>query len=203
MYKRQRYHIRDGYLGIGGVASENADPVNVLLGYTSFGPRISMAKLLTPRDQLSANATYEWRSYYSSPLTNGNALTVNGVWTHALDSTSNVALLLSYENVTQQLAYNSYQDVSFGLGAYKELSHGITLQGQGTVRLATFDAQNPLTLTTRQDQNLTGSITLTKRDWNILGFAPSLNYTYTNNFSNIELYDFNSHSVDLRFTKNF
>ena len=198
-----RYLIKDGYLGIGGAASESADPINMALAYTSVGPRISMAKLLTPRDQLTASALYEWRNYVSSPTSNGNALTVNAVLTHALDSTSNIALLGGYENVTQQISYNSYQDVSVGLGAYKELPHGVTAQLQGTARFAGFDDVNPFTLSTSQDQNLTGSITLTKRDWNLYGFAPSLNYTYTRNFSNISLYDFDSHNVDFRLTKDF
>ena len=198
-----RYLIQDGYLGFGATAYEGADPINLALAYTSYGPRLSLAKLLTPRDQLTASAAYEWRNYYNNPAANGNALIVNAVLTHALDSTSNVALLLGYENITQTIAYNSYQDVTFGLGAYKELSHGITLQGQGTLRLAGFNDINPIQLQTRQDQNFTGSINLTKRDWNILGFAPSLNYTYTRNFSNNDVFDFNSHAVDLRLTKNF
>jgi outer membrane protein len=198
-----RYLIKDGYLGIGAAASEGADPINMDLAYTSIGPRISMAKLLTARDQFTASALYEWRNYVTSPMSNGNALTINAVLTHALDSTANIALLGGYENVTQQLAFNSYQDVSVGLGAYKEFSHGITAQVQGTARFAGFDDVNPFTLSTRQDQNLVGSITLTKRDWNLYGFAPSLNYTYTRNFSNIELYDFESHNVDFRLTKNF
>lgn len=198
-----RYLIKDGYLGFGGAASESADPINMDLAYTSIGPRISMSKLLTQRDQLTASALYEWRNYVTSPTSNGNALTVNAVLTHALDSTSNIALLGGYENVTQQLAFNSYQDVSVGLGAYKELPHGITAQLQGTARFAGFDDVNPFTLSTRQDQNLTGSITLTKRDWNLFGFAPSLNYTYTRNFSNISLFDFDSNNIDFRLTKNF
>ena len=198
-----RYLIKDGYLGFGGAASESADPINLDLAYTSVGPRISMAKLLTQRDQLTASALYEWRNYVTSPTSNGNALTVNAVLTHALDSTANIALLGGYENVTQQLAFNSYQDVSVGLGVYKELPHGITAQLQGTARFAGFDDVNPLTLSTRQDQNLVGSITLTKRDWNLYGFAPSLNYTYTRNFSNISVYDFYSHNVDFTLTKNF
>ena len=198
-----RYLIKDGYLGFGGAASESADPINLDLAYTSVGPRISMSKLLSQRDQITASVLYEWRNYATSPTSNGNALTINAVLTHALDSTSNIALLGGYENVTQQLAFNSYQDVSVGLGAYKEFSLGITAQVQGTARFAGFDDVNPFTLSTRQDQNLVGSITLTKRDWNLYGFAPSLNYTYTRNFSNISLYDFDSNSVNLSLTKNF
>jgi len=198
-----RYLIKDGYLGFGAIASESVDPINLLLAYNSYGPRFSAAKLLTPRDQLTASASYEWRNYNLNPSSNGNAITLSGVWTHALDSTSNVALLLGYENVTQQVSYNSYQDVSVGLGGYKELSHGLTLQGQAALRLAGFDDVNPIMLATRQDTNFTAAITATKRDWNIIGFAPSLNYTYTRNFSNNALYDFDAHSVDFRLTKNF
>ena len=198
-----RYLIRDGYLGLGGVASESADPINLSLGYISYGPRVSLSKLLTPRDQLTASAIYEWRNYNTSPTSNGNALIVNGVLTHALDSTANIAFLGGYEHVTQQMAFNSYQDVTLGLGFYKELPSGITLQGQGTARFAGFDDVNPLQGFTRQDQNLTGSVTVTKRDWNLFGFAPSVNYTYTRNFSNISLFDFDSHNVDFRLTKNF
>jgi outer membrane protein len=44
---------------------------------------------------------------------------------------------------------------------------------------------------------------LTKRDLNIFGFAPSLEYTYTDNISNISLFDYDSHAIDFRLTKDF
>jgi outer membrane protein len=158
---------------------------------------------LTQRDQLTASALYEWRNYANNPSSNGNAFTANAVLTHALDSTANVALLLGYENVTQQIDYNSYQDVSFGLGAYQEFTGGFTVQTQAALRLAGFNAVNPFQGATRQDQNLSGSINLTKRDWNIMGFAPSLTYSYTRNFSNNTIYDYDAHALDFRLTKNF
>jgi len=40
-------------------------------------------------------------------------------------------------------------------------------------------------------------------NWNWAGFAPSLNYTYLRNFSNISLYDYDSHALDFRLTKDF
>jgi hypothetical protein len=198
-----RYLFSDSYVGIGGVSSQAVDPLNRNLAYSSYGPRVSMELMLTPRDQLSTSAIYEWRNYPGSPDANGNALLLSSVLTHAIDSSSNVALILGYENVVQQVDFASYYDGTVGFGFYKELPKGITLEGQGTARFAGFDAVNPLAMTTRYDENLTGSLTLTKRDWNIYGFAPSLNYTYTRNFSNIAVYDFDSHSVDVRLTKNF
>jgi hypothetical protein len=198
------HHLMDdGYYGIGAAMSEAADPVNRDLAYFSYGPRVSLVKQINAQNQLQLNAGYEWRNYYASPATDGTALSFSGVLTHALDSTANVALITGYENVTQQLLYNSYQDGTLGTGFYKEMAHGFTLEGQGLARYARFDDIYPGKPDARSDLNLTGSLTVTKRDWNIMGFAPSLNYTYVRNFSNVELFDFNSHSLDLRLTKNF
>ena len=198
-----RYLTGRGYVGVGGVASEGVDTINRALSYTSYGPRLSILHRLSERDQMQVSATYEWRNYAGSPVNNGTALTLSSVFTHAIDSSSNAALILGYDSVTQQNAFNSYYGGTFGLGFYKELPRGFTVQGQGTAHIAQFYDQNPFTLTTRYDDNLTGSLTFTKRDWNWFGFAPSLNYTYVRNFSNISLYDFDSHSVDFRLTKDF
>ncbi|MBG1233014.1 surface lipoprotein assembly modifier [Aestuariivirga litoralis] len=193
----------NGFVGFGAIASEGIDPEGVNLTYNSYGPRVSFLRRFSPRDQLSGSATYEWRTYQNNPTSNGTALTVSAVLTHALDASANVAMIGGYENVSQQLDFNSYQDLTVGAGFYKEMQHGITLQGQGTARFAIFDAENPFTLSTRQDTLLTGALTLTKRDWNWFGFAPALNYTYQRNFSNISLYDFDSHALDFRLTKDF
>lgn len=198
-----RYLTTNGYLGFGGIATEGVDTQARALNYTGYGPRMSVVQRLTQRDQLSASLGYEWRNYPGSPTYNGNALTASSVLTHALDSSSNVALILGYDSVTQQLDYNSYFGGTLGLGFYKEMSHGFTVQGQGTAHLAHFYATYPYQTFDRADENLTGSLTLTKRDWNWFGFAPSLNYTYVRNFSNISLFDFDSHAVDFRLTKDF
>ncbi|MDE2384559.1 MAG: DUF560 domain-containing protein [Alphaproteobacteria bacterium] len=198
-----RYDLPDGYVGFGGVGTQAMDPVQVSMSYNSYGPRVSFAKLISPQNQLSGSALYEWRHYPQSPTSEGTALQITAVLTHAIDQTANVALITGYENVNQQLSFNSYQDATIGFGFYKELSHGFTVQGQATARFAGFKDINPFQAYARMDQNYTGSITLTKRDWNWVGFAPSLNYTYTRNVSNMALYDFDSHSLDFRLTKEF
>ena len=198
-----RYLFSDNYFGLGGVSSQSIDSLNRNLAYTSYGPRASIQLMLSPRDQLAGSATYEWRNYQNDPAATGHALLLSSILTHAIDSSANVALIIGYENVVRQIDFGSYYDGTIGFGFYKELPKGVTLEGQGSVRLAGWDAVNPLAGYTRYDQNFTGSITLTKRDWNLLGFAPSLNYTYTRNVSNIAVWDYDSHSVDLRLTKKF
>jgi outer membrane protein len=198
-----RYLFGDNYVGLGAVASQSVDAINYNFAYTSVGPRLSSQLMLTPRDQLVTSAIYEWRYYKYDPLSKGNALLLSAIMTHAFDSSSNIALILGYENVKTQLDFGSYHDATAGLGFYKELPKGITLEGQGTARFAGFYGVNPVVLETRYDTNLTGSLTLTKRDWNWFGFAPSVNFTYTRNFSNMEIYDYDSAGFDFRLTKNF
>jgi outer membrane protein len=200
-----RYLLQDGYVGLGAVATEGIDTIAMNVGYYSFGPRISFSKMLSQRDQLSGSATYEWRNPVGAPQANTTAFQSSATLTHALDESSNVALIAGYDNVGHFLPYNAYQAETFGLGFYKEVPWGVTVEGQGTARLAQFADGNPFVAGTpiRIDQRLTASTTLTKRDWNWFGFAPSVNYTYVRNFSNIELYDYDSHSVDFRLTKDF
>jgi hypothetical protein len=90
-----------------------------------------------------------------------------------------------------------------GLGFYKELPMGITAQVSGEARLSDFDDVNLFVGTVRKDERYSANLTLTKRDLEIHGFAPSLSYTYTLNQSNIALYDFDSHAVEARLTKSF
>ncbi len=198
-----RYILNGGYFGVGAVGSQAIDTQALNVGYYSYGPRVSFAKMLSQRDQLSGSGTYEWRNPVGATFANSNALQINATLTHAIDASSNVAILGGYDNVTNFLSFNAYQAETFGLGFYKEMPLGLTVEGQGTVRLAQFANVMPIYGTTRTDQRYTGSATFTKRDWNWFGFAPSVNYTYTRNVSNIDLYDFDSHAVDFRLTKNF
>ena len=193
----------NGYFGAGAVAQEGVDPRTVSVNYKAYGPRVSMLRQISPRDQLSADITYQWRDYGTGSAANGTSLSFSSIWTHALDAGSNIAFLVGVDRVEQQLDFNSYRDGSIGAGFYKEMRHGLTVEGQASARYALFNAENPFTSTTRQDTALTGSLTFTKRDWNWAGFAPSLNYTYLRNFSNISLYDYDSHALDFRLTKDF
>jgi outer membrane protein len=200
-----RYMLQDGYFGVGAVGSEGIDTIALNVGNYSFGPRISFSEMLSQRDQLSGSATYEWRNIVGAPQATSTAFQTNATLTHAIDESSNVALIGGYDNVGHFVPHNAYQAETIGLGFYKEMPWGLTVEGQGTARLAQFAAGNPFVAGTpiRIDQRLTSSTTFTKRDWNWFGFAPSLNYTYVRNFSNIDLYDFDSHSVDFRLTKDF
>jgi outer membrane protein len=208
-----RYHIDRGYIGFGAVADQsivplapdplNPNPVNIGINYHSYGPRVSLRYNLGQRDSLATSAVYEWRDYANSTYLDGTALLTDFSWSHAFDSSLNVAIAGGYTKVNSNEAMVSYGTVFGGFSVYKELPLGITVNTNAQILVSDFDAENIIAGKTRHDTRYVGSLTLTKRDFNILGFAPSVNYTYTLNNSNIELWDYDSHEFDLRFTKDF
>jgi outer membrane protein len=198
-----RHAIEDGFLGAGLVASQALRTDELGFSYYGAGPRVSLFKQLTPQDRINASATYEWRKYKGNDASNGAALMIDGLWQHAFSSELGVGINAGYDRVTSGIDYQEYQAYSAGLSLYRELSHGVTVNLQGDYRLADFDAEMLLYNKERLDHQAAGSITLTKRDFNLFGYAPSLEYTYVRNFSNIPLYDFDSHTIDLTLTKDF
>ena len=174
------------------------------LSYYSYGPRIGFQKDVTPQDRINLSSVYEWRNYSDGGLNDGTALMIDGSWSHAFSSDLNTSINVGFDRINSNLDYNSYKSYSAGLGVYKELPHGITTNLHGQVSQSNFDSMFPFPYNVvRKDQRFTGSIGLTKRDWNIWGYAPGIEYTYLYNHSNVANYEFDSHSLDFRLTKDF
>ena len=203
-----RYHLDQGYLGFGGVADQSLDPnardlINDSVSYHSYGPRVSMRYNLGQRDVVTSSAMYEWRDYAHADYLSGTAFLSDVAWAHAIDSSLNIEVSGGYTKVNSNEIIVSYGTVFGGFSIYKELPMGVTVNTSAQVRLSSFDAENIIAGVTRQDQRYIGGIALTKRDLNIMGFAPTLAYSYTLNKSNIALWDYDSHAVDFRLTKDF
>jgi len=201
-----RYLLTGGFLGAGIVASQNYG-YDILEQehefYYSYGPRVSLQKAISPKDRINLSSVYEWRDYEVNSQSNGTALMLDGSWNHAFDSSLTASLGTGYDRIKTELDFTSYETWSGSVGLYKELPRGITVDLNGEVRFSEFDAMHPIAGVTREDTRLTGTVALTKRDFNIWGYAPSLEYTYVYNDSNISLYEFDSHALDFRLSKNF
>jgi hypothetical protein len=198
-----RYLLPGGFLGVGMVASENLENDEIDLSYYSYGPRVSLQKAITPRDRINLSAVYEWRTYPEAASSDGTALMIDGSWNHAFDSSLTASLNAGFDRVETELDFITYETYSGGIGLYKELPKGVTVNLNGELRLSEFDDIHPLAGVVRKDERLVGTVSLTKRDFNIWGYAPALEYTYVYNNSNISLYEFDSHAVDFKLSKDF
>jgi outer membrane protein len=198
-----RHLVKHGYVGLGAVASQSLENDDFGLSYISYGPRMSASLQLTAKNHLSSSATYEWRDNLQSGGTDGTALMFDAAWTHGFNSSFSGTLLGGYDVINSDVDQQSYNSITGGLSIYKELPFGITTNASAIIAKNDFEGYYALAGAFRKDKRLTGSVQVTKRDWNLYGFAPSLSYTYTNNLSNISLYDFDNHAVDFRLTKDF
>lgn len=198
-----RYLLTGGFLGAGLVTSENFKNDELGLSYYSYGPRVSLQKALSPKDRVNLSSVYEWRSYPDDKDSNGNALILDGAWTHAFDSSLTVSLNAGFDRINSGIDYNSYDAYSAGFSLYKELPFGITTDLYGEVRSAEFGDVFPIYNKVREDTRWTGNVRLTKRDFNLWGYAPGIEYTYIYNDSNIANYHFDSHAVEFRLSKDF
>lgn len=198
-----RYLIIGGFLGAGLVASENMKNDEIGLSYYGYGPRVSLQKAVSPQDRVNLSSVYEWRTYPDLSMNDGTALIIDGSWNHAFDSSLTASLSAGYDVIETGLDFNSYEAYSAGFSAYKELTNGITVDLNSEVRLSDFDEIHPVAGVTRKDTRFTGTVALTKRDFNFWGYAPAIEYTYVYNNSNISIYEYDSHSVDFRLSKDF
>ena len=198
-----RYLLTGGFLGAGLVASENMKNDEIGLSYYSYGPRISLQKAISAQDRLNISSVYEWRNYSDYSESSGTALMIDGSWSHAFDSSLAASLSAGYDDVETGIDYNSFETYSGGFGLYKELPKGITVNLNGELRLSEFDAKHPIAGVIREDKRYMGSIAFTKRDFNIWGYAPAVEYTYIYNDSNISIYEFDSHAIDFKLSKDF
>jgi outer membrane protein len=199
-----RHLLPKGYFGIGGVASESLKyDNNGKYKSLSYGPRVSMSLQLTPKNNVSGNVVYEWRKNLDRDDSNSTALMVNASLTHGFDSSLFATVFGGLDRVRSENPLASSDVNRGGLSVYKEFSQGITVRATGQAAETNFKAMNLLAGVVRKDTKLAGTINLTKRDLNIFGFAPSVEYTYSDNQSNIALFDFDSHAVDFRLTKDF
>lgn len=195
--------IEKGHVSIGAVTSQTLDNNDFGLSYLSYGPRLALSLQMSQRDHLSASATYEWRDNTDKAATDSTALMLDASWTHGFSSSLTTSLFGGYDYVDTSFDPTSYHTVSGGLSIYKELPFGISTTLWGQVANNSFVGVNASIGDERNDIKATGMVKLTKRDWNIVGFAPSLQYTFSENFSNLEVYDIKSHAVDVRLTKDF
>jgi hypothetical protein len=90
-----------------------------------------------------------------------------------------------------------------GVGLAHDLPFGITTYTQLLYTSRAFEGVYPGATSPRDDRRTDASVMLKKRDLDLFGFTPALQYTYTRNVSNIPFFDFHAHGVTVTLTRQF
>lgn len=198
-----RYLLDKGYFGLGIIASQQLDNQSYEPSYYSYGPRISASLQANNRNNLFASFSTEWRNYIDANSEDAVAYSANANWTHSWNSALNATFIVGIDRLDTNNKASSYNSFTFGAALYRELPMGITANLSGQLSKSDYEGFNQAALKTRHDARASASLTLTKRDFNFHGFAPSATYSFVNNWSNVESFDYVSHAVDFRLTRDF
>jgi outer membrane protein len=197
------YIRENATLGVGFVTNESLQSDLSAIPYYSFGPRFSSSVNITARDVIAGNIYLEERRYPHASDFNGWATFTDLGWTHTFDPSLRTTASVGINRIKSRFKPYSYKTLYTGFNVYKEFPKGITVNLDSQAQYTRFDEFNAAGNKFRKDTRLIGSLGLVKRDWNIYGFAPSMEYTFVRNFSNLRIYDYDSHNFDVRLTKDF
>ena len=202
-----RMQFEWGYLGLYGLADQRFY-ANELYAF-SYGGLVSATVRLGPQDVTFADLTCQHRDFEKDwkgsdlRYQDGHVCAVSGRYEHAFDS---LTLLRVLAGVGQERTGHGHLDNdnwNIGAGISRDLPWGISLYGQVQYTKRDFDGAYPGSGVFRSDDRWDFSTTVIKRDWIVFDMAPSLQYTYTVNGSNVGFFNYDAHSVNLTLTKRF
>ena len=170
---------------------------------TSLGARLSYDKLIGDNWNLSGSLLVRRNDYARRSDVDGWDVEAGASVSRPLGSTTlglaHMSLGRSWANDPGQ----SYLRKRVGIGVLKEIGWGLRPQlGLDLTRQAGDGPLAPFGKR-RRDWQLQGSFSIYKRDWNVMGFAPSVSLTVTRNHSTLPLYDERRMRGEIRATKAF
>ena len=198
-----RHSFDRGHVGIGAVSSQTFSGQHHDVAAYSIGPRVSALYRPTPKSSIQSTSTLEFNTYPDSEIYDGYSAgeTLNG--TYAFNQATVGFGSVGYEFTNTDFDRLDSDAFSFGLGFYRELPFGVSMTADAKLRLTDYLGTWSIIGDERRDRRYSGSLSLTKRDWSVWGYAPEVEYSYSRNDSNIDIYETQGHSVDLRLTKDF
>jgi tetratricopeptide (TPR) repeat protein len=209
-----RFDTDSGYIGLGALASESfyGDLVSMetfpdltgSISSFSVGPRVSLFHHFTRDLAFNGDVVLQRQEYADRSYQNAWNTTVDGRLSKifATDLSGYVSGSIQYNKTAdrEDLDYWAYFG---GVGVYKEFTWGITATADLELGRTLYVGDFPLMDDPRQDWQFDATISLWKRDWNIWGVAPVIEYSFTRNDSNIAFYEYTDNTIDFRLTKQF
>ncbi len=195
-----RFENPHGHVGLGATAWQEVrgdGDTNV-----AFGPRLTGRHHFTPSLGARGSLSGGWRDY-ADDHRDGYYLTAEGLLTAIIDPTLTVYGLGALEFEKTELESTDYFAQTLGAGIYREISYGLTLGGELYLRHEGYVGDYSILGEPRDDWRGNVTLNLTKRDFEIYGYAPVIEYSYTNNSSNVPFFEYDAHGLDLRLTKAF
>jgi outer membrane protein len=185
---------------LGGIAQERWSGDEFLW---SVGPQLTIKQRFGPRTGGYLRLRQAFNLYDHAEYRDGTTSGGEGRVSWSLSPATVFYALAGAERGTATLPHLDYWSAMGGLAAYHEFGYGLTLYTEGRLRRSIYDGDYPFMDEPRDDVRLDIRATLTKRDFEIWGLAPQLEYTYSKAWSNTPFDSFEAHGASLTLTKQF
>jgi hypothetical protein len=204
-----RHKMEAGYLGLSALASETplgetedgSDWSNISEESASWalGPRFTLFHAIAPDLALRGDVTLLHQDGWRTTAEGGLAK----VFSNDLTGFATGGVERFEADGGEDLDYWSFFG---GVGIHKELPWSLATTGQIGAKRRLYDGSGESftdLAAQRRDLELGTTVSLWARDLSIFGYAPVVEYSFTWNGSNVGFFDYTSHSVDFRLSKDF
>jgi hypothetical protein len=158
---------------------------------------------LAAHTRLYSGGTYLRQDYMSASYRNGWTFLGYAGLRHAFSPATAASLTVNYTAERTQRDYLDHDDWRLSAQVDHEWQGGLITSVAAGVGVHDYRGDFPGTTIARRDNVWSAGLTVLNRNWSFNGFAPQLKYEYTRQESNVSFYDYDSHDVDLTFTKRF
>jgi hypothetical protein len=169
----------------------------------AFGPQLSARVFAGQRNRFTVATSALAQRYDAETYRDGPRFTLNASWDRFTAPGQFLRLGLLAERDGARSDHLAFREFGGLIGYNLELPYAVTLYPEIAFARRDYDADFPLMNEPRRDRRFNASLAVVKKDLAFAGFAPRFQVGYTDNRSNVKLYQFNRLDFNLTLTRAF
>jgi hypothetical protein len=195
-FVRGRWDI--SLLATGFVRRYGGDPYN-----GAVGGRIEATYYPSGKTAISGSLAAQRVRYTLDTGRNGGSYSASASVLHTLDAASGMVVKGGVSRQTALVAPLANTSLFAAIGYFRDLPGGFTIYAEPSFSRSTYDAVLPAFGVAREDDAVTGTLTLLNRHIVLGRFTPKISYSYTHQDSNVALYQYRRNRIEIGLTTAF
>ena len=169
----------------------------------AFGTQLSARGFIGQSNRLTGTVNVLAQRYDDVSYQNGHRISASANWDRFTAPGQFLRVGATFERETTRNAHLSYNEYGGLIGYNIALPWALTLYPEASIALRNYEGDFPLMSEARRDRRFVGSLMIVKKDLALWGFAPRVQVSYTDNRSNVKLYQYDRLDFNLTLTRAF
>lgn len=169
----------------------------------AFGPQASARLFVGEANRVTLSGGAIAQRHDADSYRDGMRYSLSAHWDRFTMPGQFLRMGATFERETVRNAHLAFREFGALIGYNLDLPWSMTIYPEAGFAWRDYDGPFPLFGAPRRDRRMTGSITLLKKDLTVAGFAPRLQVSYTDNHSNVKLYDYDRLDFNVTLTRAF